>query len=92
MSLATVVVEEHSGTSMQLRDDHTLRAIDHEGAVVGHERQLAQIHFLLAHVLHGLLRTRGLLVEHDEPHLGAQGRGIGETSQLAFLDVEHGLP
>src|SRR5262249_16873397 len=68
-----------------------LGAVDHEGAVVGHERQLTEVHLLLAHVLDRLLGAGGFLVEHHQAHLDAQRRGIGQPAQLALLDVEHRL-
>src|ERR1700689_3727876 len=51
MRLAAVVIEEHAGAAVQLRHDDALGAVDDEGAVLGHEGQLAEIDFLLAHVL-----------------------------------------
>ncbi len=91
MGLAAVVVEEHARGTVQLRDDDALGAVDHEGAVVGHERQLAEVDLLLAHVLDRLLGAGGLLVQHDQAHLDAQRGGIGQPAQLALLDVEHRL-
>ena len=91
VALATVVVEEHAGRAMQLRNDDALGAVDDERAVVGHERQFAEVDLLLAHVLDGLLGARGFLVEHDETNLDAQRRGIGEATQLALFHVENGV-
>ena len=34
VGLALVVIVEHAGRTMHLRDDHPLGAVDHEGAVV----------------------------------------------------------
>jgi hypothetical protein len=89
--LAAVVVEEHAGAAVQLGDDHALGAVDDEGAVVGHQRQLAQVDLLLADVLDGLLGARRFLVEHDQAHLDAQRGRVGEAAELALLDVEHRL-
>jgi hypothetical protein len=91
MRLAAVVIEEYPGRAVQLADDDPLGTVDDEGAVVGHQRQLAEINLLFAHVLDGLLGAGRLLVEDDEPHLHAQRRRVGEAAQLAFLDVEHRL-
>jgi hypothetical protein len=91
MRLAAVVIEEHAGAAVQLRDDDALGAVDDERAVVGHQRQLAEIDLLLAHVLDRLLGAARFLVEHHEAHLDAQRRGVGESAQLAFLDVEYRL-
>ena len=88
--LAAVVIEEHARRAVQLGDDDALGAVDHERAVVGHQRHLAQVDLLLADVLDGLLgRGRGFLVVHDQAHLDAQRRRVGQAAQLALLDVEH---
>src|SRR3954470_14637778 len=76
---------------MQLRDDDALGAVDDEGAVVGHERQLTQVHLLLAHVLDGLLGAGSFLVQHDDTNLDAQRRGIGEATELALFHVKYGV-
>ena len=55
MGLATIVVEEHTRRAMQLRDDDALGAVNDEGAVIGHQWHLAQVHFLLANVLDDFL-------------------------------------
>ncbi len=39
------------GRTVQLRDDDALGAVDDEGAVLGHQRHLADVDFLLFHVL-----------------------------------------
>ena len=67
MGLAAVVVEEHAGRAVHLRDDDALGAVDDEGAVHGHERHVAHIDVLLLDVLDRA--GAGLLVhiEHDEP-------------------------
>ena len=89
--LAAVVIEEHARAAVQLGDDDALGAVHDERAVVGHQGQFAQVDFLLADVLHRLLGAGGFLVEHDEAHLDAQRRGVGEAAELALLDVEHRL-
>ncbi len=49
------VVEEHARRAVQLRDDDALGTVDDEGAVLGHQRDFAQIDLLLLHVLDGLV-------------------------------------
>ena len=73
MGLAAVVIEEHARRAVQLRDDDALGAVDDEGAVVGHQRQLAQIDLLLAHVLDRLLGAGGFLVETTRRTLTRSG-------------------
>ncbi len=88
--LTAVVIEEHARAAMQLRHDDALGAVHDERTVVGHERHFAQIHFLLADVLHRLLRRRRrFFVVHDEAHLHAQRSRIREAAQLALLHIEH---
>ena len=89
--LAAVVIEEHARAAVQLGDDDALGAVDDERAVVGHQRQFAEVDLLLADVLDRLLGAGGFLVEHDEAHLDAQRGRVGEAAELALLDVEHGL-
>jgi hypothetical protein len=84
--LAAVVLEEHAGRAVQLRDDHALGAVDDERAVLGHERDLAHVDLLLLHLLDRLLRR--LLVHQDQAHLGAQRRAVGQAALLALDDVE----
>src|ERR1700722_19022001 len=89
MRLAAVVIEEHAGAAVQLRHDDALGTVDDEGAVLGHEGQLAEVDLLLAHVLDRLLGAARFLVEDHEAHFYAQRSGVGEAAQLAFLHVEH---
>ena len=87
MGLALVVVEEHAGRAVHLRDDDALGAVDDEGAVIGHERDVAHVDILLLDVLD---RTRaGLLVdiEHDQPQRHLERRGIGHAALAALVDV-----
>jgi hypothetical protein len=86
--LALVVVEEHARRTVQLGDDDPLGAVDDERAVLGHQRQLAEVDLLLADVLHRLGRARSLLVVDDQAHLHPQRGGVGKPPQLAFLHVE----
>jgi hypothetical protein len=85
--LAAVVLEEHARGTMQLGNDDPLRAVDHEGSGVGHERDLAHVDLLLLHFLDFLLDA--LAVENHQAHTGAQRSGISQAALLAFDDVEH---
>ena len=84
--LAAVVVEEHAGRTVQLRDDDALGAVDDEGAVVGHERDLAHVDLLLLHVLDGLAR-RLAVVDH-QAHGHAQRRAVAHAALAALALVE----
>ena len=86
VGLALVVVEEDARRAVQLRHHHALGAVDDEGAVLGHERDLAHVDVLLLDVLHAL--AGGFAVVDDEAHAHAQGRGVGEAAQHALAHVE----
>ena len=62
------------------------RTVDDEGAVVGHERNLAHVHFLLLDFLDGLFGR--FLVEDDKADPGTQGRREGQATLLTLLHVE----
>jgi hypothetical protein len=87
--LAAVVVEEHARRTMQLGDDDALGAVDDEGAVLGHERDLAHVDLLLLHVLDGL--GRGLAVIDDQAHGDTQRGAIGQATVAALALVERRL-
>ena len=88
MRLAAIVIEENPRRAMHLRDDNPFRAIDHEGAVLGHERQFAHVHFLFLDLLGEPVGSGAVLVEQDQPHLDPQRRRIGDAALLTLLDVE----
>src|ERR1035441_4074699 len=52
------VLEEDARRAMQLADDHALGTVDDEGAVLRHQRNVAEIHFLLLHVADGSVADR----------------------------------
>ncbi len=87
MGLALVVIEEHARRAVHLRDDDALGAVDDEGAVVGHERNVAHVDILLLDVLDRL--GAGLLVdiEHDEAQRHLERRRIGHAALAALVDV-----
>ena len=90
MRLALVVVEEHARRAVHLRHDHPLGAVDHEGAVHGHERDVAHVDILLLDVLDRF--GAGLLVdiEHDEAQRHLERSRIGHAALPALVDVVFG--
>ena len=85
MGAALVVLEKYAGRTMQLRHDDALGAVHHEGAVAGHQRNLAEINFLLLDVLD---RAAAVLdVPDDELNLDLERRRVGHAALMAFLDV-----
>ena len=87
MGLALVVVEEHAGRTMHLRDDDALGAVDDEGAVHGHERNVAHVDVLLLDVLDRLRAGLFVDIEHDQAQRHLQRRGIGHAALAALIDV-----
>src|SRR6185312_9723753 len=87
MALALVVIEEHAGRAMHLRDDDALGTVDDEGAVLGHERHVAHVDVLLFDVA-DRARARLLIdIPNDEAQRHFQRRGERDAALLAFLDV-----
>ena len=87
MGLALVVIEEHAGRTMHLRDDDALGAVDDEGAVHGHERDIAHVDVLLLDVLDRLGAGFLVDIEHDQAQRHLQRRGIGHAALAALVDV-----
>ena len=56
---AAVMIEEHAGRTVHLRNDHALGTVDDERAVLRHERHVAHVDVLLLDVL-DRLRARSL--------------------------------
>ena len=87
MGLALVVIEEHAGRTVHLRNDDALGAVDDERAVVGHERDVAHVDILLLDVLDGAGAGLFVDIEHDQPQLHLERRGIGHAALAALVDV-----
>ena len=67
MGLAAIVIEKDAWAAVHLRDDDALGAVDHEGAVLGHERHIAHVDVLFFDVAD---RARARVLVHlpdDEP-------------------------
>ena len=87
MRLALVVIEEHAGRTMHLRNDDALGAVDDEGAVIGHERDVAHVDILLLDVLHRLGAGLFVDIEHDQPQRHFQRRCVSHAALAALVDV-----
>jgi len=68
-----------------------MRTKDDEGAGLGHERQFAHVDLLLLDVLDPLHAGWGITIVDHQTDQYAQGRGIGDATQLALAHIEHGL-
>ena len=75
--LVRIFGEVHAGGAHQLGDDDTLRAVDDEGARVGHDGEVAHENGLLLDLVGGLVAEMDL-------HL--HGGGIGHVLGLALLN------
>ena len=89
MAAPLVVGEDDPWRLQQLRHDHPLRAVDHESSVLGHQRNVAEVHILFLDLLDLARPTLGrvLLVNHH-PRLDPQGRHVGLAPPLALAHVE----
>ena len=87
MGLAPVMIEEHTGRAVHLRDDDALGAIDDEGAVLGHERNVAHVNVLFLDVLDRLGLGVRVDFKHDQAQGDLQRRGIGHAPLLALFHI-----
>ena len=87
VALALVVVEEGTRAAVQLADHDALGAVDDEGAVLGHQRDFAEVDLLLLHVADGLGAGLLVLVPDDQAHDDLDGRGVGHPALVALVDV-----
>ena len=74
---------------MQLRHDNALGSVDHEGAVVGHDRNLSEVDLLLLHVADRLRAAAVFPRDQANGHL-ERGR-IGHAALQTFRNVILGL-
>ncbi len=85
--LVIVALEEDARRAVQLGDDDALGAVDDEGAVLGQERDLAEIDLLLLDVA-DLLRAGGrLLFIHDQADLDLERHGEVHAALLTLGHV-----
>ena len=87
MGLAPVVVEEDSGRAVHLRDDDAFGAVDDEGSVFGHQRDVAHVDILLLGIAQGALAGGFVLVEDVKAQRHLERGGVGHVAVAAFLDV-----
>src|ERR1039458_215672 len=80
-------LEKHARRTVQLADNHALGAVDDERAVVGHQRNFAEEHFLLFDVPHAFFLRFGILGIHGQADGDLEGRRIGHAALLALLHV-----
>ena len=90
VALALVVIEEHAGRAVHLRDDDALGAVDDERAVRRHEGHVAHVDVLLLDVLDRLGAGVGIDIEHDQAQRHLERRGEGHAALAALVHVIFG--
>ena len=80
-------VEEGARRPVELRHDDALGPVDDERAVLGHQRDVAEVDFLLLDVPDGLRAGLRVLVPDDEADGDLERDGIGHPPLLALLHV-----
>ncbi len=88
VGLALVMIEEHARRAVHLRDDHTLGAVHHKRTLVSHQRDVAEIAFLLFDFLDRAGARVFVDIEHDELEANLQRRLIGQVALDALFHVE----
>src|ERR1044072_3143731 len=79
--------EERAGRAVYLWDDGALCAVDDEGAVHRHERDIAHVDVLLLDVLHRLGAGFLVDIEHDEAQRHLERCCEGHAALAALVDV-----
>src|SRR5205814_61443 len=87
IALRRHALEEHAGRAVELRDNHALRSIDDERAVLGHQRDLPEEDLLLLDVAHALDPGLGIFGVDGEPDRDLERRGVGHAALLALDHV-----
>jgi hypothetical protein len=72
---------------VQLADDDALGAVDDEGAVLGHQRNVAVENFLLLDVADGFRAGVRILVVNGQADGDLERRGVGHAALLALVHV-----
>ena len=80
-------VEEGARRAVELDDDDALGAVDDERAVVGHQRDVAEVDLLLLDVADRLDAGVGILVPDDQTDRDLERHGVGHAALLALVDV-----
>src|SRR5208282_3201667 len=80
-------LKEHAGGAVKLADDDPLGPVDDEGAVFGHQRDIAEEDFLLLDVADGLCAGVRVFLIDGEPDGHLERGGVGHAALLAFAHV-----
>ena len=88
VSLAFIVVEKHTGGTVQLGHNDTLGTVDHKGTVFGHQGHFAHVDLLFTDILDS---PTGFLVIDDQTNPYAQRCGVGGTTNSTFFYIKNRL-
>ncbi len=80
-------LEEDAGGTVELRDDDALGPVDDEGAVLAHQRNVAEEDFLLLHVAEALDAGLGVLVVDLEADGDLERCRVGHAALFALCLV-----
>src|SRR5579885_3292694 len=80
-------LEKHARGAVHLADDDALGAVDDEGAVLGHQRDIAVENFLLLDIADSLRAGVGILVVDGEADGDLERGGVGHAALLALVHV-----
>ena len=80
-------LKEDAGRAVQLRNDNALGAVDDEGAVRRHQRDVAEEDFLLLHVAQALDAGLGVLVVNLQADGDLQRSRVGHAALFALCLV-----
>ncbi|CNP95106.1 Uncharacterised protein [Neisseria gonorrhoeae] len=83
------MLEEHTGRTVQLGNNHTLCAVNHKRTARGHQRNFAHIHFVFTNFFYR--RFRRFLIQNHQTDTRAQRGSISDSAQLTFRDIEQRL-
>ena len=87
MGLAAVMIEEHTGRTVHLRDDHALGTVHDEGTVRCHQGHVAHIDVLFLDVADRTGTGDLVLFPHLKAQCHFQRRRIGQAALLALFDI-----
>src|SRR5208283_1656124 len=79
--------EEDAGRTVQLADNNALGTIDDEGAVFGHQRNVAVEDFLFLDVANGFCASVGIFVVNGQTDGDLKRGGISHAALLALIHV-----
>ena len=80
-------LEEHARRAVQLADDDTFGAINNEGAVLRHQRNIAEEYFLFFDVANRTIPGLCVLIKDGETHGDLERRRVRHAALFALVHV-----